>query len=427
MIYASLIAPILLSYSLQTPRGPVVDHTGKPLTPTDANIKMADGGDPLLLRAARGETVERPPVWMMRQAGRHMKVYRDLCKKYPTFRQRSEIAEVATEISLQPWNAYQTDGVILFSDILTPLPGMGVDFDILEKAGPKMTPIRSQAAVDAMHLIDPDAACPFVRQALGALRREVDGKATVLGFIGAPYTMATYCVEGGTSSSYLEIKKMGCAAAAQCCCDSDRDSVGRNSDAIPGAILRASLSPQFFPPARRYNAPDLLHSLLTKLADSLAAYAIYQIECGAQVIQMFDSWAGNLAPADYDVFALPYQKRVVEQIKKAHPDVPLISYIAKSAALLERMRDNGCDIVSVDWTVTMSDARARLGPDVGVQGNLESAVLLSNPELIEERTLAVIKEAGPTGHIMNLGHGIEPTTPEENAKHFVDTVRNFRW
>ena len=210
MIYASLLAPILLSYSLQTPRGPVVDHTGKPLTPTDANIKMADGGDPLLLRAARGETVERPPVWMMRQAGRHMKVYRDLCKKYPTFRQRSEIAEVATEISLQPWNAYQTDGVILFSDILTPLPGMGVDFDILEKAGPKKTPIRSQAAVDAMHLIDPDAACPFVRQALGALRREVDGKATVLGFIGAPYTMATYCVEGGTSSSYLEIKKMGC-------------------------------------------------------------------------------------------------------------------------------------------------------------------------------------------------------------------------
>ena len=174
MIYASLLAPILLSYSLQTPRGPVVDHTGKPLTPTDANIKMADGGDPLLLRAARGETVERPPVWMMRQAGRHMKVYRDLCKKYPTFRQRSEIAEVATEISLQPWNAYQTDGVILFSDILTPLPGMGVDFDILEKAGPKMTPIRSQAAVDAMHLIDPDAACPFVRQALGALRLRLE-------------------------------------------------------------------------------------------------------------------------------------------------------------------------------------------------------------------------------------------------------------
>ena len=158
----------------------------------------------------------------------------------------------------------------------------------------------------------------------------------------------------------------------------------------------------------------------------MAAYAIYQIECGAQVIQMFDSWAGNLAPADYDVFALPYQKRVVEQIKKAHPDVPLISYIAKSAALLERMRDNGCDIVSVDWTVTMSDARARLGPDVGVQGNLESAVLLSNPELIEERTLAVIKEAGPTGHIMNLGHGIEADTPEPHAKFFVDTVQGFR-
>ena len=305
---------------------------------------MAGGGDRPC--AARGETVERPPVWMMRQAGRHMKVYRDLCKKYPTFRQRSEIAEVATEISLQPWNAYQTDGVILFSDILTPLPGMGVDFDILEKAGPKMTPIRSQAAVDAMHLIDPDAACPFVRQALGALRREVDGKATVLGFIGAPYTMATYCVEGGTSSSYLEIKKMGCAAAAPHCCDSDRDSVGRNSQRNSLRNFARHLSPPFsLRPAGTTRRPAALPAHEARRLPGVRHLSDRVLR---EVIQMFDSWAGNLAPADYDVFALPYQKRVVEQIKKAHPDVPLISYIAKSAALLERMRDNGCDIVSVD-------------------------------------------------------------------------------
>jgi len=393
MIYATLLAPILLSYSLQTPRGPVVDHTGKPLTPTDANIKMADGGDPLLLRAARGETVERPPVWMMRQAGRHMACYRELCKQYPTFRQRSEIAEVATEISLQPWRGdgkgnggYKTDGVILFSDILTPLPGMGVEFDILEKEGPKMPPLRTKEAIDAVHPMDPDASCPFVREALGNLRREVGNEATVLGFIGAPYTMATYCVEGGTSASYLEIKKMG------------------------------------------YNEPALLHALLDKLADNLADYACYQIDSGAQVIQMFDSWAGNLAPADYDIFAAPYQKKIVDKVKAKYPDVPLIMYIAKSGALLERMAATGIDIVSVDWTVTMADARKRLEPfNVGVQGNLESAVLLGNHDLIEKRTLEVIREAGPTRHIMNLGHGIEASTPEENAKKFVDTVKNFRW
>ena len=184
-------------------------------TVTSSKKAFADpvGDDvPLLLRAARGEKVERPPVWMMRQAGRHMQVYRDLVKTYPTFRQRSEIADVATEISLQPWHAYGTDGVILFSDILTPLPGMGIDFDILEKEGPKMPPLRTKEQIDAVLSgkdFDPEAACPFVKEALGNLRREVGNQATVLGFIGAPYTMATYCVEGGTSASYLQIKKMG--------------------------------------------------------------------------------------------------------------------------------------------------------------------------------------------------------------------------
>jgi len=328
----------------------------------------------------------------MRQAGRHMACYRELCKEYPTFRQRSEIADVATEISLQPWRGdgkgnggYKTDGVILFSDILTPLPGMGVDFDILEKVGPKMPPLRTKEAIDAIHLMDPDASCPFVREAFGNLRREVGNEAAVLGFIGAPYTMATYCVEGGSSASFLEIKKMG------------------------------------------YNEPALLHTLLDKLADNLAEYACYQIDSGAQVIQMFDSWAGNLSPTDYDIFAAPYQKKIVDKVKAKYPDTPFIMYIAKSAGLLERMAATGVDIVSVDWTVTMADARKRLGPDMGVQGNLDSAVLLGNHDLIEERTLEIIREAGPTKHIMNLGHGIEASTPEENARKFVDTVKNFRW
>ncbi|KAJ1624128.1 uroporphyrinogen decarboxylase [Pavlovales sp. CCMP2436] len=342
-------------------------------------------GDPVLLRAARGEAVERPPVWMMRQAGRHMKKYRDLVDKYPTFRERSEIAEVSTQISLQPWEAYKTDGVILFSDILTPLPGMGIEFDILEKSGPKMKALRTAAEIEAVHLMDPDAACPFVRQTLGDLRREVGNEATVLGFIGAPYTMATYCIEGGSSSSYLEIKKMG------------------------------------------LNEPALLHKLLTKLADNLAEYACFQIDSGAQVMQMFDSWAGNLSPIDYDVFAHPYQKYVVDKVKARYPEVPFITYIAKSAGLLEKMASNGGDIVSVDWTVNLADARQRMGMDVGVQGNLDPAVLLASPEIIVARTMDVIKQGGGKQHVVNLGHGIEPSTPEENAKLFVDTVKAHRY
>ena len=174
-------------------------------------LAMVDGdasADPLLLRAARGEEVERVPVWMMRQAGRHMQVYRDLVKTYPTFRQRSEIPEVSLEISLQPWRAYKTDGVILFSDILTPLPGMNIDFDISETLGPVVTPYRTKERVDTITKMNPEKACPFVGEVLRALRKEVGNEATVLGFVGLPYTLATYLVEGATSKEYLEIKKL---------------------------------------------------------------------------------------------------------------------------------------------------------------------------------------------------------------------------
>ena len=181
-------------------------------TAAEAEAATAAGSsekDPLLLRAARGEKVERSPVWMMRQAGRHMQVYRDLCAKYPTFRERSEIPEVSLEISLQPWRAYKTDGVILFSDILTPLPGMNVEFDIDERRGPVVEPYRTQERVDTMTKMDPEEACPFVGSVLRDLRKEVGNEATVLGFVGLPYTLATYLVEGQTSREYLEIKKMG--------------------------------------------------------------------------------------------------------------------------------------------------------------------------------------------------------------------------
>lgn len=340
---------------------------------------------PLLLRAALGEKVERTPVWMMRQAGRHMQCYRDLVDKYPTFRERSEIPEVSTEISLQPYRQYGVDGCILFSDILTPLPGMGVEFDIKEKAGPTLKPIRTPEQISMMKIQDDWAkSMPFVKQTLGDLRKEVGLSATVLGFVGLPYTLATYLIEGGTSSVYLEIKKM------------------------------------------MYSEPKLLHTMLENLAENIGNYACFQIESGAQVIQIFDSWAGSLAPEDYDIFALPYQKMVVEAIKKKHPETPIIIYIAKSGALIERMASTGVDIVSLDWTTTIEEARGRIGNDIGIQGNLDPAILYGPQHLIKERAEAILKMAGPRNHVMNLGHGIEATTPEANADYFVKTVQAFR-
>jgi len=334
---------------------------------------------PLLLRAALGQSVERPPVWMMRQAGRYMKAYRDLREKYPSFRDRSEIPEVAIEVSLQPWKAFQPDGVILFSDIVTPLPGMGVAMDVAEGKGPVIdTPIRSQAQIDALTTLEPDESMPYIRKILGALREEVGNQSTVLGFVGAPWTLAAYIVEGKGSKTYSIIKNMA------------------------------------------FSQPKMLHSLLSKIADNIAIYVRHQIDCGAQVVQLFDSWAGQLSPQDYRTFALPYQQQIVRQVKETHPDTPLILLVSGSAGTLEMMGESGVDIISVDWTVDMADARRRLGADMKVQGNMDPGVLFGSKDVIRDRIIDTVKKAGPNGHILNLGHGILPGTPEENGAYFFE-------
>ncbi|AFY34860.1 uroporphyrinogen decarboxylase [Calothrix sp. PCC 7507] len=339
---------------------------------------------PNLLRVARGEVVDRPPVWMMRQAGRYMKAYRDLREKYPSFRDRSEIPEVAIEVSLQPWKAFQPDGVILFSDIVTPLPGLGIEMDIAEGKGPIIySPIRTQAQVDSLHPLEPEAALPFIKTILQALRQEVGNQSTVLGFVGAPWTLAAYAVEGKGSKTYSVIKNMA------------------------------------------FSEPAILHQLLTKLADAIAVYVRYQIDCGAQVVQMFDSWAGQLSPQDYDTFALPYQQRVFQQVKQTHPDTPLILLVSGSAGVLERMAQSGADVVTVDWSVDMADARARLGQHVKVQGNLDPGVLFGSKSFIRERILDTVRKAGNSGHILNLGHGVLPETPEENVAFFFETAKQL--
>jgi len=349
---------------------------------------------PLLIRAALGEETERTPVWMMRQAGRHIAEYRELCKKYPTFRQRSEIPEVAAEVSLQPVRNYNTDGCILFSDILTPLPGMGCDFQIDEKLGPVMDPVRSWDDVKSkLRPLDPDLSTPFVGETLQYLKSQIPSTTALLGFVGCPYTLATYLIEGKTSRDYVQTKKMA------------------------------------------FENPELFHHILSHLAENIGNYACYQIENGAQLIQIFDSWAGHLSPRDYDTFAAPYQKQILDKIKKEHPHIPTVIYIKHSGALIERMAKTGADVVSLDWTVDMAEGRARidaaraeigLSTRGGVQGNLDPTILFGNEATIEERTIEILKKAGNKGHVMNLGHGIEAATSEEKAAFFIETVRNYR-
>ncbi|MBR8836230.1 MAG: uroporphyrinogen decarboxylase [Stigonema ocellatum SAG 48.90 = DSM 106950] len=340
--------------------------------------------DPDLLKAARGEVLNRPPVWMMRQAGRYMKAYRDLREKYPSFRDRSEIPEVAIEISLQPWKAFQPDGVILFSDIVTPLPGLGIEMDIAEGKGPIIySPIRTQQQVDNLLPLEPSKSLPFIKTILQALRQFVGNKSTVLGFVGAPWTLAAYAVEGKGSKTYSVIKGMA------------------------------------------FSDPTILHQLLEKFSTAIATYVRYQIDCGAQVVQMFDSWAGQLSPQDYDTFALPYQQKVFQQVKETHPDTPLILLVSGSAGVLERMAKSGADVVTVDWTVDMAQARARLGNHIKVQGNLDPGVLFGSKEFIRDRILDTVRKAGNWGHILNLGHGVLPETPEENVAFFFETAKQL--
>lgn len=262
---------------------------------------------------------------------------------------------------------------------------MGIEFDILEKEGPKLPTLSTMDDVNRIIEIDPHKSTPFVGEALKNLRREVGNTATVLGFVGLPYTLATYLVEGGSSTEYKKIKSLG------------------------------------------FQNPKVLHAMLHKLAINIGIYANYQIESGAQVIQVFDSWAGNLSPKDYDEFAAPYQRMVIQAIKKQNPKVPVIIYINKSGALLERMASSGADIVSVDWTVDIPEARRRMKDSVGIQGNLDPMVLFAPDEIIKERTHEILKAAIGTKHVMNLGHGIDAGTSEEKARFFINTVKEFKY
>ncbi|KAK5844434.1 hypothetical protein PVK06_000573 [Gossypium arboreum] len=336
-------------------------------------------------KAARGEPVSRPPAWMMRQAGRYMSVYRKFAEKHPSFRERSETTDLIVEISLQPWEAFRPDGVIIFSDILTPLPAFGVPFDIEEVRGPVIQSlICSEDCLKALHPIDLEKL-HSVGESLKILRQEVGDHAAVLGFVGAPWTIATYIVEGGTTRTYTTVKSM---------C---------------------------------HTAPNLLRDLLCHLTKAISEYIIYQVESGVHCIQIFDSWGGQLPLDMWEQWSKPYITEIVSIVQNKCPKIPLVLYINGNGGLLERMKGTGVDVIGLDWTVDMADGRKRLGNDISVQGNVDPAYLFSPLPAVTEEIQRVVKCAGPRGHILNLGHGVLVGTPEEAVAHFFEVTKSLKY
>ncbi len=355
--------------------------------------------DPLFLRACRQEPVERTPIWIMRQAGRYLPEYREVRQRYD-FLTTCRTPELACELTLQPIRRLGVDAAIIFSDILVPLQGMGVDVEFTP--GPHIRhPLRSRAEVEAVRVPDPHESMSYVLEALTQVRHELPREVALIGFAGAPFTMATYLVEGGGSKSFAALKSM------------------------------------------LWNDPDTAHLLLARCADTVARYLAAQIEAGAQAVMLFDTWAGILSPADHAVFAAAYAKRVFEQVASAgdgrlhHP--PRIYYAGDAGGSLEDCRGIGADVIGLDWRLGLSTARTRLGPHLAVQGNLDPTTLLGPPALIRERAAAVLHDAGlartstrlesrvtaAPGHIFNLGHGILPETPADHARILVEAVQEL--
>ncbi|MBK5295843.1 MAG: uroporphyrinogen decarboxylase [Vicinamibacteria bacterium] len=341
--------------------------------------------DTLFARACRREPVERTPVWIMRQAGRYLPEYRAL-RVNADFLTCCRTPELACEITLQPVRRLDVDAAILFSDILVPLPAMGVE--VTFHPCPHLArPVRSAGDVDALRVPDAREATPFVFDAIRLLRRELSPTVPLIGFAGAPFTMATYLVEGGGSKHF---------------------------EAIKGLL---------------FSDPPTAHALLACCADTVASLLAEQVRAGAQAAMLFDTWAGLLGPADYRAFALPYVRRVFDRVADAAADlgvdVPRIYYAGNAAGWLPACRDTGATVIGLDWRMDLGPARAVLGPSLAVQGNLDPAVLLGPPDQIRQRARLVLEEAGPFGHVFNLGHGILPQTPPEHARVLVDAVREW--
>jgi uroporphyrinogen decarboxylase len=329
------------------------------------------------LRACRREPVDRTPVWFMRQAGRYMAEYQALRKRH-TLLELCRTPELAVEVTLQPINALGFDAAILFSDLLIPLAPLGLPFDFQSGEGPVVEkPIRSRADVEALRRFEPREELGMVLEAIRLLRREL--KVPLIGFAGAPFTLATYAIEGGSSKNLALTKGL------------------------------------------MYGEPDTWHQLAGLLADVVSDYLRAQVEAGVQAVQLFDSWIGALDEADYREFVLPHVGRIFEGLDGL--DVPQIHFGTATGHLLGLQREAGGTVVGVDWRTPLDEGWERAGLDVAIQGNLDPTLLFAPRERLLARVDDVLRRAGGRpGHIFNLGHGILPGTPVENVKAVVDHV-----
>jgi uroporphyrinogen decarboxylase len=333
------------------------------------------------LRACRRQSTEYTPIWLMRQAGRYMKEYRALRKKY-SFLEMCKNPELAAKVTLQPIERFKLDAAIVFSDILIPLEPMGVEFEFAKEEGPVFHhPIRERKDVEKLRVIEPEEEISFVMRAIQIVRKELGGKIPLIGFSGAPFTLASYIIEGGHSKNYILTKGL------------------------------------------MYQDRPTWDVLMEKISEVLIRYLNAQIQSGVQALQLFDSWVGCLSPHDYEEYVLPYSKKVIEGVDKK---VPLIHFATSSSTLLKLMKRAGGDVIGVDWRVDIGEAWALIGYDVAIQGNLDPVVLFGPVDLIEKKVKRVLDciDSRP-GHIFNLGHGILPSTPVDHVAALIEAVHEY--
>ena len=336
--------------------------------------------DSLFLRACRRESVPRPPVWMMRQAGRYLPEYRAVREK-ATFLDLCYQPELAVEVTMQPIRRYDFDAAIIFSDILVPLIPMGADFTF--KGGPPKLdePFDTPESLARLKPVDARKDLPWIHDALAGGREALDDSKALLGFAGAPFTLFCYLVEGEGSKLFPKTKSM------------------------------------------MWTQPKLAEQILDMITEVIGDYLVEQIRSGAQGVQLFDTWGGLLHPQDFEEFALPYARRIFEKIAR-ETGAPTLYYVNGNPAVLPLQASAGNTMVAVDWRVKLSDVIAQIPSNIGIQGNLDPMLLLTDPETVYRRTTEMLEEVGDRpGYVVNLGHGVTPPTPLENVAAFVDAVK----
>ena len=331
---------------------------------------------PLLVRAARLESVERTPIWFMRQAGRSLPGYREIRKRHNLF-EVCRRPELCAEVTLEPVRVHGVDAAVMFADIMLPILGMGIDVQLVENVGPVIDrPVRTLADVEALLVPDPEEAVPFILEAVRLVRSQLEPERALVGFCGGPFTVAGYLIEGKPTRDFVETKRC------------------------------------------MYGSPEVWHGLMEKLTETSIAYLRAKVAAGADAIQLFDSWIGALSRGDYEEFVAPYSARMLASV-----EVPTIHFGTGTSHLLEAMAAAGGNVIGLDWRVRLDEGWQRVGADLGVQGNLDPALLLGPFERTRKAALRILESAGGRpGHIFNLGHGVLPETDPADLKRLVELV-----